>query len=72
LYGRQTLNEFKLQNIPKAGGITIAIMLSTSIGQQENWKIGKRSKAQSSLQNIFSLMKKFKKSLTRNVDLGSL
>ena len=33
LHGRRTLNEFELRNIPKAGGITIAIVLWTSIGQ---------------------------------------
>ena len=35
LYGKWMLNEFKLWNILKAGRITIAIMLWTSIRQQE-------------------------------------
>jgi len=72
MHGNQMLNESKLQNIPKVGGIKNAIVLCIIIGQQEVWIIGNCSRAQSSPPNMLSLITKFKKSQTRRVVLGNL
>jgi len=45
MHGNQMLNESKLQNIPKVGGIKNAIVLCIIIGQQEVWIIGNCSRA---------------------------
>ena len=66
------LNESELSNIQKAGRMRIAIVLWLDIEHQEVWRIGKSSKELSSWLSKLSLIFKFKKSQTRNGNLGSL
>ena len=71
IHGKQIQNESESQNIPRVGRMKSAIMPLTIIGWQKVWKTGKLSRAKSNPQNVFSSISKFKKLLTKNVNLGS-
>jgi len=70
-YRLRTQRSSTLPNISRVGGMLTITKTSKNIGLQKELKIGNNSRAQLKKLNVYSLTRKSKKSLTKDVAYGN-